>query len=485
MLSLCPPPAVDIINIINFNVHDNKMSLYSQRLKNGCTKSFKSILLMMIAGILFTIGMAIHLKSFHIVTIVLPVLMALGNTYGLVLVSLLLGNGLINIPKTLWRQACPANELRRVRIMAVGAEEELFESVMILEDVEDRIEEVCAMAITLGDVTNDGSSGSDDGNRFENENEDGTIIRVGTRRQRQQRANRCGAALCFCCCKVDDVTEFHECLEELVRRKQETANLCSERRTRRSGSNNGVRRRSNNNNIGTTTDDNNNDGENNTGGEVNAMDIKYLVLLSSQLKRAQERVTSAQLHWNHVIEHGRLFSALMDNTTDGSNNTLSDVGGNDENEGGTAADTNLLSSSSSSSNQCCHNVRYAIQRIWIRYLRYPSFRAMAFITAILSIFVLISEVTLSIPINLSPFSWTLHALDHTKALVHTQFLFQMAALIPLLYMSLCVYTCLFQMSLLGPYCLRGNRQSNGVALVFNAQYLVRLQFPLGYNYLLM
>ena len=189
------------------------LSLYSQRLKNGCTKSFKSILLMMIAGILFTIGMAIHLKSFHIVTIVLPVLMALGNTYGLVLVSLLLGNGLINIPKTLWRQACPANELRRVRIMAVGAEEELFESVMILEDVEDRIEEVCAMAVTLGDVTNDGSSSH--GNRFENE--DGTTIRVGTRRQ---RANRCGAALCFCCCKVDDVTEFHECLEELVRRNR-------------------------------------------------------------------------------------------------------------------------------------------------------------------------------------------------------------------------------------------------------------------------
>ncbi|KAL3788899.1 hypothetical protein HJC23_002653 [Cyclotella cryptica] len=51
--------------------------------------------------------------------------------------------------------------------------------------------------------------------------------------------------------------------------------------------------------------------------------------------------------------------------------------------------------------------------------------------------------------------------------------------------SICVYTCLFQMSLLGPYCLRGNRQSHGVALVFNAQYLVRLQFPLGYNYLMM
>ena len=52
-------------------------------------------------------------------------------------------------------------------------------------------------------------------------------------------------------------------------------------------------------------------------------------------------------------------------------------------------------------------------------------------------------------------------------------------------MSICIYECLFQMSLLGPYRLRGNRQSHGVALVFNAQFLVRLQFPLAYNFLLM
>jgi len=64
-------------------------------------------------------------------------------------------------------------------------------------------------------------------------------------------------------------------------------------------------------------------------------------------------------------------------------------------------------------------------------------------------------------------------------------LFQIAALAPLLYMSICVSDGLFKVGGYGPFCLRGNRQSHGVALVFNAQYLVRLQFPLGYNYLLM
>lgn len=84
-----------------------------QRIHNGFKTSIMAILLMILCGVIAVIAMAIHLKSVHLVTIVLPVLMALGNTYGLVLVSLLLGNGLVNIPKRFWREACPAKELRR------------------------------------------------------------------------------------------------------------------------------------------------------------------------------------------------------------------------------------------------------------------------------------------------------------------------------------------------------------------------------------
>ena len=423
------------------------------RMKDGMYRSFRSLFLMFCAGILAIIGMAVHLKSLHLVTIVLPVLMALGNTYGLVLVSLLLGNGLVNIPKRYWREACPANELRRARIVACGAEEELFEAVMRLEDMEEKIEEVCQTAVCL----REGEEGSD---MMENENGVATIGSLGS-------SSRGRATRCFCC-RGNGVTEFHECLEDLVRRKNETATLCSERRTRR-----GSRGRAN----GTHNDERDENGD----GEINTMDIKYLVTLNVQLKKAQERVTSAQLRWNHLMEHSRLFSALMD---DGS---IAGVMGNGSNDGGDgdASDANLLSSSSPS---MTGKVRYFLQRLWVRYLRFPTYRFISLTTAVLSVFVLLSEVTISASLNLSPFSWTLHALDSYYkhgGPSSTRIIFQISALIPLLYMSLCVYTCLFQMSLLGPYCLRGNRQSNGVALVFNAQYLVRLQFPLGYNYLLM
>jgi len=426
-----------------------------QRLKAGIYNSIRSIFLMMIMGILFTIGMMIHLKSVHLITIVLPVLMALSNTYGLLLVFLLLGNGLINIPKKLWRIACPSTELRRTRIISCNVEEELFESVMELEDVECKIDVVCENVVGL------------DNGEFDNE-EDGSGIQLRSTRGR------------FNCCRTNEVTEFHECLEELVRRKNETIDLCSERRTRRPGSRGTANRRVSNN------DDDEDNGDTNNGGEINTMDIKYLVILSSQLQRAQERVTSAQLRWDHLVEHGRLFSALLIDNENGSS-SIQQIGSNDEmnDNGDSISDTTLLDTSTTYSKlpKWCHKIHYSSQRLWIRYLRYPTYKCLSIITAILSLFILLSEVTISIPINLCPFSWILHTID--KLDLNTQLLFQIFALIPLLYMSICVYTCLFQMSLLGPYCLRGNRQSNGVALVFNAQYLVRLQFSLGYNYLLM
>ena len=437
---------------------------FRTRFKEGCSRSFRSIFLMFIAGIVAIIAMAIHMKSVHIVTVVLPVLMALGNTYGLLLVSLLLGNGLVNVPRKLWREACPANELRRARIMACGAEEELFEAVMGLEDVEDKIEEVCQTAVNLNADERSGIMQNEEGDITLGDDDDDDDDTAPRRR----RATRCGL-----CCRVDNgVTEFHECLEELVRRKNETVNLCAERRTRRRGTGGSAAAASPS--RSTTRRQNSSDDEMNDN-EINTMDIKYLVSLSGQLKTAQERVTSAQLRWEYLVRHNMYFSALME---DGGNDV---DGSSDEVDGST--DTNLLSANDNSSTpKCWHKVRHALHRCWVRCLRLPTYRAISIITAFLSVFVLMSEVTLAAPLNLSPFSWTLHALELTTT---GYILYQLAALIPLLYMSLCVYTCLFQMSTLGPYCMRGNRQSNGVALVFNAQYLVRLQFALGYNYLLM
>jgi hypothetical protein len=84
-----------ILPITRETLHSGGFTFLSQ-LKEGITTSLRGIGIMIATGVLFVIGMAIHLRSF---SVVMPVLMALGNTYGLVLVSLLLGNGLVSIPK--------------------------------------------------------------------------------------------------------------------------------------------------------------------------------------------------------------------------------------------------------------------------------------------------------------------------------------------------------------------------------------------------
>lgn len=74
-------------------------------------------------------GLAIKLKSLN----VLPVLITFGNTYGLLIVSLLLGYGLVALPRSLWRQSYPERELRRAQIMLSSVDEALFEAVWELQ----------------------------------------------------------------------------------------------------------------------------------------------------------------------------------------------------------------------------------------------------------------------------------------------------------------------------------------------------------------
>ena len=87
-----------------------------------------------------------------------------------------------------------------------------------------------------------------------------------------------------------------------------------------------------------------------------------------------------------------------------------------------------------------------VQRAWVRRLRPPAYRLVALSAAALSTLVLIGEVTLAAPLNLSPFSWTLRALDDShrgrgSSAGWACVAFRACALAPLLYMSLCIGGC--------------------------------------------
>jgi hypothetical protein len=64
------------------------------------------------------------------------------------------------------------------------------------------------------------------------------------------------------------------------------------------------------------------------------------------------------------------------------------------------------------------------------------------------------------------------------------FIVQALSFAYLFYMSLCTFWSLFKINLGWSFTLQGPHQSPSSSLLFNATYLSRLQFSLGYNFLL-
>lgn len=405
-----------ILPLVREMILSGEFTVY-RRFKDGVRKLLVGHLILLTLVIVFVIWLAIHLKELNVI----PVLIALGNTYGLLLVSLLLGYGLVALPRSLWRQARPDHELRKVYLMAVKADDKLFEAVWQLQDIEYKID--CAVAKIVDLDEND----------------------------------------------RDDLF-YKYCVNELLHGKSKTADLAPDLNMRRTTNRN-------------PSDD---DGDYNTVfNQAQRPTLKELVVLHKKLKRAQENVFNAEQRWKRILEKHGFFSQMqLDNEVPvpniGSGVSSSSAAG--PSSGGNnipvTADPLLLVSGNP---QSC---RSKMTCLWVRYFRACVYRCLGFICAAMSVAILWSEATLGIRYNLSPFALVQEYFGSDDSDQY-DILFQIAALVPLLYMSICTANGLFQVGRFGPYCLRGNKQSHGVALVFNAQYLVRLQFPLAYNYLLM
>jgi hypothetical protein len=244
--------------------------------------------------------------------------------------------------------------------------------------------------------------------------------------------------------KIEDLDEgysadrfYTRCVNDLLQRKNDTADLSPELHMRR------------------TSNERRTEGEAGSGNFNVKPTLRELVQFNRNLKRAQEKLFSAQQQWDAVIHRNRYLSAMVPGSLGNQMPGSIDTSG-----------------------------RLRIKLCWMAYLRSAAFRFMALITGVFSGMILWSEATLGVEYNFSPFALIQETVGEDDG-DNKGILFLIAALIPLLYMSICVSRSLFKVTMFGPYCLRGNRQSHGVSLIFNSQYLVRLQFPLGYNYLLM
>jgi len=99
----------------------------------------------------------------------------------------------------------------------------------------------------------------------------------------------------------------------------------------------------------------------------------------------------------------------------------------------------------------------------------------------MSALVLWSELAMGFPISMSPWGLLIAALSE----VCGPAVIQLVAFVPYAYMSLCTFYSLFKLKVSGLLSLHAPHQSTPGPMLLNAIYLIRLQFPLGYNYLLL
>lgn len=106
----------------------------------------------------------------------------------------------------------------------------------------------------------------------------------------------------------------------------------------------------------------------------------------------------------------------------------------------------------------------------------------AVLCAIASAMILWSEVTMTTDSLESPVGVILTQLSDGGAGI---FIVQVFAFLALAYMSICTYWAMFRMNLGWAFTLQPNQQSPATSLLFNANYLCRLQFSLAFNFLLL
>ena len=118
--------------------------------------------------------------------------------------------------------------------------------------------------------------------------------------------------------------------------------------------------------------------------------------------------------------------------------------------------------------------------LWAQRLYVHSCRAAAVICGVMSILILWSEMLMSSQLH-SPIGIFMTAYDYQTS---NSVMVQGISFIALMYMSMCTYWPLFRLNIGWTYKLQGPQQSSPFSLIFNAEYLSRLQFTIGYNFLM-
>lgn len=367
-------------------------------------------------GIYIVYILSTSTKNSTSVAQVIGFLMALGNTYGVLLLCFFMGNGLVGLPVRLWQKSNYEAELRRLFMAATAVEGSYQEARYDLEDCELEVRKLSSRLI--GKLA--GSIG--------------------------------GAELLKC---VDVLCRTMEGFHFDYR-------STSRSQTQRDG-----------------------EGDQYSAEDYSESDeargrLKMsLVKLNARLKRCQMMATVSHRRWQTVCCDAREMETALLARDAQSQQPMSIT---------SFIPIPPLSSSTMaewwpSSLLLLHSC-YCLSPCssWLQ-------KALAVVCSILSCVILWSELVMASELQ-SPIGALLGAYDSGTAAApdsESHFVFvQTLAFLSLAYMSICAYWSLFRVNLFGlEYTLQSPQLSPSGALIVNGEYFCRMQFSLGFNFLLL
>ena len=185
------------------------------------------------------------------------------------------------------------------------------------------------------------------------------------------------------------------------------------------------------------------------------MSSEHLASLNKRLRAAQIQLSVCESSWKYLGEHCALMEAYVDGTVP------------EPVRAGVVPTAGFLERVKNGS--IVHNLNLLIYKMDI-HLKQRFYKLVAGCLVVMSALIVWSEVFMGISANLSPIGVLLKSLHDNKGGTEEEKskLIELVALIPLAYMSVCVYGSLFKLRIFGRYGLRKGL-SDGGALVFNAE----------------
>ena len=220
-------------------------------------------------------------------------------------------------------------------------------------------------------------------------------------------------------------------------------------------------------------------------GEV---DKRTLVDLHARLIRCHTKSLACGRRWKELLYTCWRYERIVQSGRNGDTAPLLDDDWSDMDTevtagpGGLSPQVKAGSAAKARPSRCCRDFCVSLTRRLLTIAVYKNgCKALSLLCGMASAVILWSELLMASSLE-SPIAFLMGA--HNMTAQTNSALVQAISFLVLSYMSICTYWSLFRINLGWAYTLQGPQQSPPSSLIFNGQYFSRLQFSLGYNFLL-